>query len=240
MLSVLMTRPAHQAEALSQAILSAGGTVFYLPLFEIKPVFFQPVFIDNFDYCIFLSANAVTYFFAHQHQETSSKPLIAIGPATQQMLYKNGFTQVICPADFNSDGLLAMSELQAVTQKKIVIISGENSKPLLRETLHQRGAMVTTVYCYRREPIQYDLPILFGELQEGRVNAVISTSMESYHQLLLLFQKPLHRQWLLQCTLCVIHSAMKAEAQQAGFIRILQAHNATDSAIFKVLQDMIF
>lgn len=231
--AVLNTRPQHQSKKLTQLIEEAGGNVFQLPIIEIQPVLFQPPKTDDFDTVIFLSANAVHYFFKQNDFLFSKSKIIAIGSATQQALIDKGFYHTLCPDHFSSEGLLKMPLLQKIKNQKIMIISGKNPKPLLSITLTERGAQVKNIFCYQRKPVLYNMEIIFPDFLKNNIDCVISTSTEGLNALLNLFQKTEHRQWLLSKTVCVISDEMKKIAVDAGFKLIVQANNATDEAIFE-------
>ena len=57
---------------------------------------------------------------------------------------------MIYPAHANSEGLLALPELQTVQNKKIIIFAGEAGKTVLAKTLQQRGAIVKMAYTHKR------------------------------------------------------------------------------------------
>jgi uroporphyrinogen-III synthase len=231
---VLITRPTHQSHHLTHLIHEAGGRVSQLPLFTIEPVAFKPIKLDDFDTLIFLSANAVHCFFAINEATTTTKTIIAIGPATQQALAKLGFHAII-PDIFSSEGILEIPILQHISQQSIAIISGENTKPILAPALIARGARVTPVICYARCAMMHHMEVAFPVLQKNKIATVICTSNESLSQLMRLFEDPKHRAWLLKRALCVISDEMKANALSLGFQTVIQADNATDDAIIKAL-----
>ncbi len=226
---VLNTRPKHQADSLNHLIENKGGVVFNLPVFEIQPVQFPVENTDKFDCLIFLSTNAVANFF--QKHTPQGECIIAIGPATKFALEEQGVRDVICPSQFNSEGILLLPEMQSIKNKKIAIICGENSKSLLPDALKKRGAEIKSIICYRRNPVAYDMNIVFKTITDSDINCIVSTSLESYFALLLLFKNPKHRAWLLKNTICVISDEMKQQATKDGFSRVIQANNATSEAI---------
>lgn len=226
---VLNTRPAHQAASLTRLIENKGGFVFNLPVFEIQAVPFDADNADEFDYLIFLSTNAVIHYF--QKCTRQGARIIAIGTATKLALEKQGVRDVICPSQFNSDGILSLPEMQSVKNKKIVIICGENSKSILLNALRKRGAKAKSIICYRRHSIAYDMHIIFQKIIDSHIDYIISTSLESYFALLTLFENPDRRAWLLKKTICVISDEMKQQAINDGFLDVIQAKNAIDEAI---------
>ncbi|HLB55849.1 MAG TPA: uroporphyrinogen-III synthase [Coxiellaceae bacterium] len=236
-MKILNTRPAHQSEHLTYLIEKNGSSVFHFPLLEILPVSFNPIKVGDFDYIIFLSANAVHYFFGGSGSDNAvNETIIAIGSATKHALTKLGFNKVICPTNFSSDGILKMREFQNCKNKSIAIISGENPKPLLSKILRERGAILKNIFCYCRKPITYDMEKIFPVLQANNIDIIITTSAENLLHLMHLFQKPNHRAWLLEKKLCVINEKMKTDAFAIGFKSVIQAENATDEMIAKSMK----
>src|SRR5690606_23467170 len=111
-LNVMVTRPAHQAESLCQAIVKQGGLVTRFPTIEIKPTL-SPSNLSTFlkrakraDILIFISQNAVRCV-APFWQETQAK-LLAVGPSTRAMIknYSMGLTGPVPEEKISSEGLL--------------------------------------------------------------------------------------------------------------------------------------
>ena len=228
-LIILNTRPKNQSQALSAQLKLMGVDVVELPLIEIQSV---PVKEKTFktDIAIFLSANAVDHFY--DQATLQAERIIAIGSSTTQALESHGCKNTQCPKVFSSEGLLEMPELQNVHHKKIMIVSGENSKGLLPHGLKLRGAIVQNVISYRRNPLFYDERALVPALQSTHI---IVTSSEIFQVLLDLFEA--HHAWLVQRTLCVISDEMKRHAEHLGFTSVIQARNATTEAIIEALDD---
>lgn len=220
---ILNTRPADQAIGLTQRLEALGHQVVCLPLFQIKPISLNnETYVA--DIAIFVSQNAVTHFFAQASLQ--AKQVFAVGSSTAKALKQNGIEEVLSPAVFSSEGLLAMPGLRQVKNQHVLIIAGENSKPLLRETLTQRGALVAALACYKRVPLRYT------EQQLSALDAVthiVVTSSESLRALLDLFEDK--RERLLAKTLCVISDAMREMALKAGFTKVIKVDSATDAAI---------
>lgn len=231
-LTVLNTRPHHQSQTLTQTIEQLGASVLHLPLLDIEFISFSPLNLQPFSHFIFQSQNAVAAFLKIQKNIPDDVSIIAIGSATQRTLQEAGYTHVLIPAYFSSEGVLAMPTMQQVKNKTILIISGENPKPILRDTLRERGAHITVCECYRRVAVAHPMQIMFDQLQT--IDTIITTSSESLAQLLTLFSAP-YADWLFSKSLIVISEKMKIEATSAGFQRVIQANDATDPEIVKAV-----
>jgi len=231
-ITVLNTRPEHQSQHLTELITQKGGVVFNFPVMDIEPICFDTAETDNVDAIIFTSVNAVNYFSARLIE--AGVLTIAVGPATQKALREKK-CEAICPAQFNSEGILALPELQLIANKKIMIICGENSRLILKDELGRRGAHVTIIDVYRRKKIKYDMSAVFPKILSANVNVIVSTSFESLINLMEIFKNTVHREWLIQQPLIVINNKMKMTAEIIGFHKIIQADNATDEAIVAAL-----
>ena len=229
-MNILNTRPEHQSSHLIKLLEGMGATIAHLPVITIRPTPFHTENTNHFDHLIFLSANAVNCFFdkvSHPHHRS----IICIGPATKKALEKFNIRNIILPVQFNSEGILALPLLQNINNQTIALICGENPKPLLQQTLQQRGAQIKLITCYRRVPAAYHMKIIFPELQSQKIDMIISASLESLTALTALFHKPEYHSWLHSKTLCVISEKMKAVATKSGFRSVIIAENATDEAI---------
>lgn len=237
-LTILITRPEHQAHALSELITAAGGKTIVFPTIIIEPTTshsgLQPLIkkIMNYDIAIFVSANAVDYV-APGWQPPQSLTVIAIGPGTANALEKYQITVHAIPPHFSSDGLLTLPHLMRINHKKIVIFCGENTRPVLRDTLRQRGATVDEAIVYRRRcptPNNKQLESLIAQ----PLDVIITTSRESLVNLFSLLPT-IHHAWLCQIPLMVISPAMALLAKGMGFHHIIIADNAADATVVQAL-----
>lgn len=160
-LSVLVTRPSHQAEGLCDLIQAAHGRPIRFPALEIlgpadkHAAREQLQAASHADMLIFVSANAVQYAFPLLPEQLPLDIAIAsVGSATAQALGEAGLDCTLRPERMDSEGLLALPELQQVEGKRIIIVRGNGGRELLHDTLSERGAMVSQVEVYRRQKPQ--------------------------------------------------------------------------------------
>lgn len=234
--TILNTRPAHQSKILTDILLQLGATVLHLPLFDITPLSFSPFNLADFSHLIFQSQNAAIQFLTIQKNIPDFISIIAIGSATKRALQAAGYHNVLIPDHFSSEGVLMMPIMQYIQNQSILIISGENPKPLLRTSLSQRGANITTCACYQRTPITHDASVAFEKISLS--DMIITTSSESLAQLLFLFDA-VHQECLFSKKLIVISEKMKQDALSAGFQTVIQTDNATDEEIAKAVYILI-
>jgi uroporphyrinogen-III synthase len=228
---VLVTRPRAQAEGLLAAIQAEGGTAIALPALEIAPpldlsaLSAQIGRLREFDLIVFVSPTSVEEAWPHILARHGNWPhgfsLAAVGQGSARMLHRFGARQVLVPeAGADSESLLALPELQAVTGKRVLIFRGEGGREVLAETLRQRGAQAEYAECYRRVRPQLDPAPVLALWREGGVQAVTVTSSEILANLLdLLGAEGLAR---LQTTpLFVIHERIGAAARQLGLTEVI-------------------
>lgn len=157
-LSVLVTRPAAQAEGFCRIIENAGGTALRFPVIAIEAIennaYLARQFaeIEQNDIAIFISANAVHYAISYWPDElATSLKIAAVGKKTAASLHAQGISVDLLPKHgFNSEALLELPLLHKVQGKKIVIIRGIGGRDLLADTLRQRGAIISYIEVYQR------------------------------------------------------------------------------------------
>lgn len=172
-----------------QLIEQAGGIPLLFPLLDITPVQDtgalneQIARLGQFNMAIFVSPNAVHYGIAaiRAAGELPLKLQIAtVGQGSAKALRDSGFSNIIAPAErFDSEGLLAVPEMQHVSGWRVMIFRGDGGRELLGDTLRERGAAVEYASCYRRTKSRQDK----GELLAARPDAILVTSSEAMDHL---------------------------------------------------------
>jgi uroporphyrinogen-III synthase len=221
---VVITRPVPQTERLSAALVMAGARVILFPTIEILPPADPAALdvvvdrLDSYDIAVFISPNAArAAMMAIKARRTWPGALQAatIGRGGERELARHGVTDVIAPARFDSEGLLAMPAMQSVADKRVVIFRGDGGRELLGDTLRERGAVVEYVACYRRALPQADPAPLLAAWREGRIDAVTVTSSEGLQNLFTLLGAA-GREYVLSAPLFVPHARIEAAARDAG------------------------
>ena len=127
--SVLVTRPAGQADELLRALAQAGyASVHHQPMLELVPLKElaaaqrQHVLdLDCYQHVIFISSNAVRFGLEciedYWPQLPSGINWYAIGDATARILEARGLSPLSPKEQINSEGLLALPELVHPTQR---------------------------------------------------------------------------------------------------------------------------
>ncbi len=162
-LNIVVTRPRDQADGLAASLQARGANPVLLPLLEIAPAPDQAALqafvqrVADYQLLIFISPNAVRYGMSALHHIPHGVRVAAVGQGTAKALIKRHIKQVIVPSErFDSEGLLALPELQQVRGWRIAILRGDGGRELLGDTLASRGAQVEYVTCYQRSKPELD------------------------------------------------------------------------------------
>lgn len=179
---VLVTRPAGQADALMAALAARGWRVTHRPAIAIEPLPLDDAArrtlleLDRYYAVMFVSVNAVSHAVAALADYWPQWPVgihwLAVGDATADALRREGLTPVSPDHGFNSEALLTLPCLQQMTDRAVLIFSGDTGRTLLRDTLRARGARVDVLPLYRRVCAAFAWP--------AEVDVVMVTSVESW------------------------------------------------------------
>jgi uroporphyrinogen-III synthase len=238
-LRVLVTRPAHQADTICKLIEKAGGEAIRLPLLSIEPVTptqaaRQLELARAFDWWIFTSANAVAQARALDAGEWP-QGLAAVGPSTAAALEKISGAQVLAPLQGASgEALLARPELQQLSGKRVLIVTGAEGLDTLSTELERRGATVVTAPVYHRVPLPYPPDVIEGALK--RAKAIVVTSGQALEHLWQLTPDALKPQ-LAKKQLVAPSGRVVEMAAKLGFTaRALAPEQMSDASIVHCLE----
>lgn len=245
--TVVVTRPAHQAAALCHSIEAFGGTTLRLPVIEIRPsvdadrVKAQLNHLDSFQLAIFISANAVfsaMEILKNEHYRwPADLAIAAVGQATAKAISENGLmVSLVSPEPYNSEALLGLTELQTLYGKRVIIFRGNGGRELLGDTLSARGAEVEYAECYQRVIPETDMSALFQLWDKGCLPLIVVTSNEALTNLQELVG-PTHQQSLLASPLIVVSQRAADLAEEQGFTqKAIVAKSASNDALLSVIK----
>lgn len=225
-LKIVVTRPREQAARLMQYIEHSGGMALLFPLLEIAPAADQAALceqisrIAQFDLAIFISPNAVQYGVAAIRAAGDLPPALkiaAVGQGSAKALRELGIADIIVPTEnFDSEGLLALPELQSIAGWRVLIFRGDGGRELLGNTLRARGAMVEYVTCYQRSKPQLDVAALL----KNAPDVITVTSSEALDYLWRMLDGRA-RAALRDMPLFVPHKRIAGLARQQGWRQVL-------------------
>ncbi|MFK5894069.1 MAG: uroporphyrinogen-III synthase [Pseudomonadota bacterium] len=264
---IINTRPVRQAEALTKLLQKNDYEVVELPLIEIKDnvsdvnLHQLRTQIEKADLLIFISANAVIFYFKHfslvaSSQEEKGNSILnntsvaVIGKSTAEVFaqYAGRKADIIPDSGSDSESLLVQPCLnQLISQQgnktNILIVRGQGGREFLAKQLRLKNAIVDYLEVYRRECPIYDESFLHNlwpcngsnRWNSKAIGFMIITSGESLDNLLQLTKK-IEPSLILETNLLVIHKKIQKKSIQYGFSgRILVSKNASNPSIIQTL-----
>ncbi len=236
--NVLVTRPQQQAETLADMITQQGGEAISFPVIQINKLDGGSEMNDRLldtDIIIFVSRNAVQYFFNDAEREIpESTTVVAVGKGTAEVLNQYSVTDVSHPSQaVGSEGVLMMPELENVLDNKIVIVRGRGGRELLANTLTARGAKLSYIEVYER--------VLASPTDEQCKQAltadiIVCTSVAGVTNLTVLLKQDIGE--VLLTPLIVLSERIKQHAFTLGFKKVIVSSDANDHAIMQRLVEM--
>lgn len=150
--------PAHEAEALQDALRRLGG--------------------GEFDWLTITSATTVDVLSAWQAVVPDSTRIAAVGETTAAALALAGYRVDLVPTEDNSArGLLGEWEVATGGEipLRILTLRSEIAAPLLTEGLKRIGHQVSSVVAYRTVGVPVSANVV-TDVAEGRIQAILVTS----------------------------------------------------------------
>jgi len=245
-MSILVTRPSPDGEALVSRLRMQGLVAWSFPLIEFAPgaeLTQLPALFDTLqpdDLVFMVSRHAVEHAHAALTRAGRTWPAslryFAIGRSTALALHQVSGQPVNYPRDREiSEVLLQLPELQNIIGRKALILRGNGGRELLGETLTARGAEVTFCECYQRCEKVYDGAQEAHRWQMRGVNTLVITSGEMLHQLFRLVPEWYRTRWLLRCKAVVVSERLATLARELGWQDIKVADNADNDALLRAL-----
>ncbi|WP_394779691.1 uroporphyrinogen-III synthase, partial [Undibacterium sp.] len=166
--TVVITRPAAQAQGLAERVSAIGRSPIVFPMLEILPLDeageLRAVLADLSSYTLvaFVSPNAIDAAFSYLSAWPAGVSIGVMGEGSRAALAAHGVTdanaRILSPVDTqktDSETLLAVLDLQALKAGKVLIVRGETGRELLADALRAEGIAVTQIAAYRRQAPEF-------------------------------------------------------------------------------------
>ena len=175
---ILITRAANEADRFATALADLGAVPIVCPTIAIVP---PPDFkeldaamsdLDQFDFLILTSANAVNAFFKQLNDSgRDSRALcnlciVAVGPKTAECLGMFGIKADLVPADYRAEGIVTLLKDQ-VNGKRVLYPKAARARDLIPRALADSGAIVTRPVAYASEAPPGSAEKLIQALDKG-------------------------------------------------------------------------
>lgn len=235
---LLLTRPLQQSSEQVAFFAQHNVPISALPLLEISPVELgapERQMLSDLDLyyaVIFVSGNAIRFGLELAGERWPQWPVsvhwLGMGKLSQQAA-KAFHLPLSVPSDgFDSEAVLAMPALQEVSEKKILIVRGQEGRTVLGDTLELRGANIDYLQCYERCCPKYDKKQLAAAFDAVSFIQVNSAEVLGHLQAL---AKPVLADALFAKTLFVISERVAAIAREQGFNKVQVLNDASDEAL---------
>lgn len=227
--TVLVTRPQHQAQNLTNLIQQHAGTVLLLPTLHIQAL--QPDLSSTpktVDKMIFVSANAVTSMLPYLAQFKVAS-FVAIGAKTAQTMLEYGLTPIIeAAAPYDSEALLQHPQLQNIASQQIIIVRGLGGRELLATTLQQRQANVCYINVYARTKPNINT----DWLQTKHIDIILVSSAQGVENLFTMLE---HQAWLYTTPIIAMSARVAEATRRYSQAAVYTAKIASDEGLLAAL-----
>ncbi len=186
---VLVTRAAHQAGKLSDALRELGAEPVEVPVLEIRPPeSYEPLDtalrnLDSYDWLVFTSANSVPIFQIRALDlgiplSNLTARIAAVGRATAQALETLARLNVsLIPKEYVAESIVAELAPQ-VAGCRVLLARAEIARDVIPDALRAAGATVDVVDAYRNVMPEAAPELLREALKKG-IDAATFTSSSS-------------------------------------------------------------
>jgi len=163
--TILVTRPAEQADALAEPLRQLGARVVLQPVIEISPLddwsqVDQTIrSISDFDYIVFCSHNGVQSFLGRMLDQRkdlrhlAGAKLAVVGEKTAKSLREFHLRADMVPPDFCAESL-AETLGESVRGKRVLILRASRGRDVLADALQHSGADVTQLATYKHTDVE--------------------------------------------------------------------------------------
>lgn len=249
---IVITRPQSQAEPLAARLAALGRDARIFPLLKIQPLADTTQLtacmkgLSDYAMVAFVSPNAIDAAFSCLPQWPRGVAAAVVGEGSRLALAKHGVTNetatVLSPIDAertDSETLLEVLDLPALTGKKVLIVRAETGRELLADRLREAGITVDQVAAYRR-----GAPVLDAQRRQELSQLLnadcdwIITSSEALRNLKEDVEKVAGNSgWeqIRQATLIVPHVRIAETAKKMGFEQVILTASG-DEALLAAIQ----
>jgi uroporphyrinogen-III synthase len=243
---IVLTRAPEQSNDLRERLEELGAQVVSLPLVR----FLEPEntldldrairSLENFDWIIFTSANAVT-FFLRRCRTLESWPsskhgkIAAVGSATRLALENQGLQASLVPLEFSGAGLAAKLSPE-ITGKAVLLPRSDRATGELPSMLCTAGANVTAVIAYRTagpETLDHNL---VEAIRSGQADAVTFFSPSAFREFQKLMGPDGLAKWNSRVAFAAVGPVTAEAIRGAGFPVTIEAGEATTASLVAALE----
>lgn len=175
---IVVTRPAEQAQGLTDALAVHGAAVISIPLIRVEPSTDTASLLravedpTAYDWVVFTSANGVEAVRDHLPAGFGGARIAAVGPATAAAVRRLGAEPSLVPERFAAAELVP--GLEPLGGRRLLLLQAEGADPGLADELRARGGHVEAVTAYRTVAVEPS-PAQLVQFGDG-IDAVVLAS----------------------------------------------------------------
>ncbi|ALS99921.1 uroporphyrinogen-III C-methyltransferase [Lacimicrobium alkaliphilum] len=235
MTEFLLLRPEGKCQQSCERFAAAGIPVIGLPLLRIEPQVEQLeqlteklLSLPAQSKVIFISTSAAKLTLEAMADKTwpSQLSYFAVGNSSAEILRQAGLA-VQVPEQQDSEGLLALAELQAINGLPVLLVKGEGGRELLAEGLAERGAVLMPLSIYRRQRVVQPEPT--QPWKPEQIQCIITTSGELMDAAFARFD----HNWLKTLPWILVSDRLIQQARERGITRVIRSDDASDDALIR-------
>ncbi len=244
----IVTRPSSRVGSLVDKLSALSSqqapiNIIHCPLIQICDYAENnPNLAPPYDGIVFISGNAVIYakklIENSLWQQILSNSLYAIGEQTAKTLsnelnHYERQSKIVHPKQMNTEGLLAMPQLQKIENQNWLIVKGLGGREKLKKGLVSAGANVIELAVYQRK--LPDLETQRLALSYFRSNSYwLITSLQALTNLWRMVEKQPQN-----CRIIVSSDRIAMQAKKMNFKVVAQSQDASDQQLIKSVQQII-
>jgi len=224
--TILITKSKAESEASIKSLINEGAVIVYFPTIKINPIFESDLLkntiniIDEIDYVIFTSINAVEVFAKISHDrllDLTHTRIAAVGESTAEKCRSLGFYIHIVPQEYSAKGLLKIFQEKNIVGKKFLIPCSALARNELVVGLTELGAEVFAVPIYDVvENSIEDLQSEYDSIRNKKPDLFVFTSPSSFANFTKIINIVNVTEYFNNCTIAVIGTTTENAVKSYG------------------------
>jgi uroporphyrinogen III methyltransferase/synthase len=244
---VLITRPREQAAEMVERLSILGAEAIEAPMIKIVPpedlgpLRRSAEKVEEFDWIVFTSANAVEAFMSvlldgtRDVRSLNGPRLCSVGSGTAERLARYGVKADLVPDEFRGEALvLAMAQSGSLDGSRILVPRADIGRDVVVEGLRRAGALVTDVVAYRtvlEDAHQDNGPDVYRMLLDDAIDVVTFTSPSAVRNFAAIYGKEQTIDLLSRTVVAAIGPVTSDAAAQLGLTVSIQPAVSTIPAL---------
>ncbi|PCK30069.1 uroporphyrinogen-III C-methyltransferase [Pseudoalteromonas piscicida] len=235
-MNIVLTRPVGKSEPLSELLTQQQISSIICPVLQLNEIAVSDTakaMISEAELAIFVSPDAVRYFHQLSAPLASHCNTFAVGEGTAEAIRQTLNRTAKYPKQADSEGLLALPELDAVDGKRVLLVKGKGGRPVIAHTLKTRGAILDSLVVYERTAVKTQSDSWLDHWRSQQIEGIVITS-NSAADAIFNTQSSAHKAWLAQRIFFVVSQRIAEHLQQSYHIeqsQIVVCHGPDNRAI---------